>query len=515
MNLQASNVFIDQLFRREIVPAHKHRQQNAPIKRLLLCLRSEAPTARLFTCLFKPGFFFVDLLGFIHHIKVVAIAIILLPTHCMQSNERTTASLMQLPWQVLALACVFVFFPFYWRDFYPMPGTVRDFFQDWSSARSYLDGGSIYPSLPVMAEKYLNIRFDPRTMHLGQYSTHPPPSVLLFIPWAYLSYAHAFLLWNLMGLFLLMVSLAWILQELQVEWSQALAWLGVAVVVAASPLQSQIYHAQMNLLLLFLITASWRADRHGHAGWAGAWLGLAAAIKLMPAFLFLIFLVRGSWKALFVGGIVWAACLLAAVGCFGWEAFSFYSQHLMPHLQQYRSAWLNQSLHGYFSRLLDVGQQTPNVIPWMTVPWLAKGLTWLSAGGVTFWSGWLTWSNRKQRRHDSSWGATLTAMLLASPFTWDHYLLLLVLPLILLARSYTAGPARWSWLYGVVLGLLWLHPAAAWSLTIPGGFDRGVATPWRSMTVISYKCYAMLILLALQWRLEHQRLVSALHEREK
>lgn len=417
---------------------------------------------------------------------------------CMNPNETAQANLMRLPWQVLALAAVFVFFPFYLRDIYPPDGAVRDFFQDWSSARSFLEGGPVYPSLPDAAQRYLSISLNPESMHLGQYSTHPPASVIVYLPLGYLPYRTAFLVWNLLSLLLFGMSLFWMLQGLGIRLTSPLMWLGLAVCATASPLQSQVYHAQMNLLLLFLITASWRADRTSSQGLAGMYLGLAAALKFMPAYLFLVFLARGRWRAIVVGGLTFLGCQALALGLFGWDAFVFYQQHLMPHLGEYRSAWLNQSLNGFFSRLFDVGSQTPNVEPLLAAPWLAKSLYWACAGAMTGMMGWLIWRRGFLRGEDQAWALTLTGMLLVSPFTWDHYLVLLAWPMLLVVPRLARRNSWLSWLFGLTLGLLWLHPAAAWDWTIPGGFDQGRATPLRSLTWISYKFYALLLLFYIQ-----------------
>jgi uncharacterized membrane protein len=64
-----------------------------------------------------------------------------------------------------------------------------------------------------------------------------------------------------------------------------------------NPLLIHILQGQINILILMLLTAGWMLDRRGPEGWAGVLVGLAAAIKLAPAFLFTYFLFTRRWRA--------------------------------------------------------------------------------------------------------------------------------------------------------------------------------------------------------------------------
>ena len=63
-------------------------------------------------------------------------------------------------------------------------------------------------------------------------------------------------------------------------------------------------------------------------------------------------------------------------------------------------------------------------------------------------------------------------MLLISPVTWDHYFLLLIIPLAML----WAQLPKATWARGVfllIIGVLSLHPVVLWDATVPGGFSSG------------------------------------------
>src|SRR4051812_26868986 len=78
---------------------------------------------------------------------------------------------------------------------------VTDFFQDWASARNYLDGLPIYTNHQVTIPRYVG-PVDP-ICYSNQVNAHPPTSVLLLLPVARLDYRPALLVWNLTSLAML------------------------------------------------------------------------------------------------------------------------------------------------------------------------------------------------------------------------------------------------------------------------------------------------------------------------
>jgi hypothetical protein len=72
---------------------------------------------------------------------------------------------------------------------------------------------------------------------------------------------------------------------------------------------------------------------------------------------------------------------------------------------------------------------------------------------------------RAQSRYerDHAFATCITAMLLVTPIVWDHYLLLLLLPVALLWASLpTSGPVRWDFRLIPSLGSSW-DLVAAWA----------------------------------------------------
>jgi hypothetical protein len=231
-------------------------------------------------------------------------------------------------------------------------------------------------------------------------------------------------------------------------------------------------------------------------------MGTAAAIKMFPAFLFLYFLVRGRWRVLAGGALVGALWTGLAAVVLGTEALKDYAFNVVPYLSQtYRDSWLNLSLTGYWHKLFagsDTGGHTHSL--WHA-PRLAAVLAATTCLAVSALAAWAALRARSQAECDRAFVLTILAMLLVSPITWGHYLLLLLLPIVLLWQRVP----RWSVsraLLWVCVTLVWVNPVGmSWGYLFPGiPYARWfvpVAQPWQVLTVLSLHTYVLLLLFAM------------------
>ena len=120
----------------------------------------------------------------------------------------------------------------------------------------------------------------------------------------------------------------------------------------------------------------------------------------------------------------------------------------------------------------------------------------LSAAVVTLITARAILSARKQLQSDRAFGVTTTAMLLVSPVTWDHYFLMLVLPLALV----------WMWLppqsscrplFLFTVAGLWLSALTVGQAFVPDGDPPRDMFPMHVVTLLSFQCYALVSLFAL------------------
>jgi hypothetical protein len=375
---------------------------------------------------------------------------------------------------------------------------VFDFLQDWLSARNYWAGQPVYGSQEEALRRHLNSTRnpnDPRNRFFNEVNAHPPTAVLLVLPLAWLDYPTAFLMWSLLSLALGGLSLWLVVRLLRVAWSPWSLLPLVALLLVCNPFRQQMHEGQWSLLVLFLLVATWAAARSGYAVTAGVLLALATAVKLIPAFVFVYFAWRREWRTVLAGLVSLALLTGLTVAVLGVETCRSYVETI-PSLAIHDSSWVNASLTGFWSKLFATPTHRYLREPLWTNPALAEWGAWLSCVLVTLI---LLGTLRKMEPADVpdlGYGLTLIALLLVSPVTWEHYFLLLLVPLaVIWQRLPTSVPARIG--FGLIVTLLWIQPRWLWNLAIPGTWLYGTARPWQTLTVLSLQFYALVALFAL------------------
>jgi hypothetical protein len=377
---------------------------------------------------------------------------------------------------------------------WPPSDFVTDFFQDWASARNYLDGLPIYTRHRVTIPRYVGT-VDPICFS-NEINAHPPTSVLLMLPVARLDYRPALLAWNLASLAMLAACLWIVAHELGVAFSPWMIAPGLALALLCRPLLQQLIHGQLNLALLLLVTAAWAADRRGRPAWAGALVGAAAAIKLFPGFLFLYFAMRGRWSAVLAGALALVLLTGITVAVLGPGVYWAYVHDVLPQLEKFRTSWFNASLVGFWTKLLDPATHEERVEPLCRSATGARAGILLSGLALITCLAWAVRRAKSRTQLDHAYGAAVTGMLLLSPITWDYAFLLLLFPVVLLWRDPPRSESA-KLLLVTALAALWFWQKPLCRALIPGGDLHGVAFPMHTFTVLSYQCYALIIVFAL------------------
>ncbi|KUF20277.1 glycosyltransferase 87 family protein [Streptomyces silvensis] len=297
--------------------------------------------------------------------------------------------------------------------------------------------------------------------------TYPPFSALLFTPLTLLEPADLRPLATLGNLLLLVVfvrlSLLLVCERRHARVATAL-WAS-ALAVWAEPVWTTLRYGQINLLLAVLVM--WDLTRRPGHRWAGAGIGLAAAIKLTPA-LFAVFLLlvgvavaarRGVWRpavrhacvaaATFLGATLCAAVVLPA------DSRTFWTRVIFSTDRAGRPEnTANQSVRGVLARLLH----TPD-----------PGVLWAACAGLVCAVG-LAVAVAAAARGERAWGAAACAAtaLLVSPVSWSHHWVWCV-PMVLLLWSRATrwgGTGRWAAAGG--LALVFCSYALWWVPHTPG-----------------------------------------------
>jgi hypothetical protein len=346
-------------------------------------------------------------------------------------------------------------------------------------------------------------------------NAHPPICVVLALPLVALSYPDAVLVWNLVSLSALFLSLWIIRRELAIPFSGWSVFPLVALLLICNPFRQQVIQGQLTLLLLLLLTGCWAAQRSNRAGWAGVLLGTATAIKLFPGFLFIYFILQRQWKAVMAGILTVAVITALIIPMLGVETFTSYGMDVIPRVAVFRASWFNASLPGLWTKLFDPDTEGDPVHPvhirieplWRSLA-LARLGTWVSCGVVVAVQAWIAWRARSRVEKDLAFGLTIIAMLLVSPITWDHYLLLLTVPLAVLWTR-LPRPNLVRMLFLIILIAFWIEPARLFDALVPGGYKQGTAYPIHTLCVLSIPCYALLILFALNAAISLRNTVPA------
>jgi alpha-1,2-mannosyltransferase len=377
---------------------------------------------------------------------------------------------------------------------WPPREIVSDFFQDWASARNFLNGLPIYTEHTVTIPRYVG-EVAP-ICYCNLVNAHPPTSVLLLLPVAWLDYRPALVAWNLAGLVMLGVSLWIVCRQLEISLPVRSILPALAILLLCRPLHQQLFHGQLNLVLLLLVTGAWAAERSGWPGWAGILVGAATAIKLFPAFLFLYFLLRRQWAALFSGALTLVLLTGLTAAVLGPDVYPTYFRDVLPRLEKFRTSWFNASLVGFWTKLFNPATREEHVEPlWRSAAAARAGTlaSWLAVIAVVSCS---VRAARTRTQLDHAFGVTLTGMLLLAPITWDYALLLLLVPVSVLWVDPPRSEAA-KLLLVLALAAFWFWQKPLCELVIPGGISQGVALPVHTLTVISYPCYALVIVLIL------------------
>ena len=400
-------------------------------------------------------------------------------------------------WGGLALVVGIVMAPVHLASLRPPAGLVIDFFQEWASARNYWEGQAVYTEQSRTIPLYLGKKELNSLERAIEVNAHPPPAILLALPLSRLPYRDAALVWNLVSLAMLAISLYLVRKGLGIPFSTWSLFPLATLLLLCTPLLMQQYLGQLNLVILVLLTGVWAADRSGRPLLAGVCLGMATAIKLFPGFLFIYFIIRGQWRTV-IAGLV-SLFLLAGftAALFGPETYRYYFLVVVPRVAtRFRGCWSNASLVGFWVKLFDPPPDYTPVLPIWQSPVAARLGILASCSAILAVVAWIIRRSKSLLDRDFAFSLAVTAMLLVSPITWEHYLLLLLVPIaVIWTRLPPTDAARI--LFTAILIAFWSWPMRIEDLLIPGGVATGIASPLHTLTILSYQCYALIVLFAL------------------
>ena len=385
---------------------------------------------------------------------------------------------------------------------YPMPTSgqneifVPDFFQDYASARNYHEKLPVYTDHNITAMLYLDTRLKGGDEYFSfKVNAHPPSSILIFLPFGKLDFYRAYAIWNLFGMILFVVSIILLLRELNVKANIWIISPMVVAILAGNTVCEVVRLGQLGFILLFLFVLIWIADRSRMWTTAGFLLAIAISIKLFPAFLMIYFAAKRRWSALIscLVSIVAIASVTAMI--FGISTYREYFINVFPRFYWFKNAWFNVSISGYFGRLLDAAPSIerhffitePLFYSPTTAYILSSFFSMITISIYLYSSMFCETGNNK----DLSFGLSLIVMILVSPIAWDHYLVILTIPIIQAFVMINKNRSLCK-LILICVFILWCISPSILSSPFIGLYDA--ATPILSATVLSTHFYVLYLL---------------------
>ncbi|GGL86534.1 mannosyltransferase [Nakamurella endophytica] len=276
----------------------------------------------------------------------------------------------------------------------------------------YVQGGQhLGPSLYEFVTQPLELPF-----------TYPPFSALVFVPLGWLPWVVARVLWQLASVAALALVILFTLQLLGRAGRHAtrpLPHLTGTVVTATAvsmwlePVRTTFNYGQINLFLAAILLGGAVSARDW---WAGASVGLAAGIKLVPAITGLYYLLQRRWTAAVWAVAVFVATVVLMVAIIPRETWRYFTT-LIFDPGRTGPVWsvINQSLRGALARLAGHDVSTS----WLVAAVLSVAL------GV-----WAAVAASRAGDRTASLLAVQFVGLLVSPISWSHHWVW-VLPLLL------------------------------------------------------------------------------------
>jgi len=278
---------------------------------------------------------------------------------------------------------------------------------------------------------------------------HPPFEALLFVPFTYLPYFSAYLLWNVINL-LILCSLPLLLRQHipLIRWASSAFWLLAALAffpVFVTLLQGQDTIILLLLLALMFISLKKKADFS-----AGLWLGLGLFRFQVIMALVVLLLLNRKWKAIagfLSAGFVLAVISIVLVGAKGASNYPSYlwsAEKQMHHGASIVSDMPN--LRGFIETVLGQTVSSPAVNSLIAI----SSITLLAAA-----TKWKLWVNL-----NLGFSLAIIVAILVSYHSLAHDLSVLFLPGLLIINCLRAGETR-AWRRLALLGpmlLLFLSP---------------------------------------------------------
>ncbi|MBN1919759.1 MAG: DUF2029 domain-containing protein [Anaerolineae bacterium] len=337
---------------------------------------------------------------------------------------------------------------------------MKDFIQEYLLARAVMSKVNPYLPLPVLVEKFIG----PVTVPLMPHATpHPPPAILLGLPFAAFPYSWAAAIWGVLTLVCAGITVQLILIELTGKCPSVLSTIVVTLLwLGWQPFLYELIYGQFMILLGLLLILAWRFVRRGNHLLGGFFLGLVFALKLLAWPLILYFVFERQWRIVTVVLLTFFVANLGATLLTSydttWEYYGNLGSSVMP---LYRSSPDNFSLWTISWRLFEgTGSPVRADLESPPVVFAPRVASWITYGALLSVLLATFKSVARVSNFDTVYGIFVGISIFMSPIAWIHYFSWLVFPISLLVLNLKALKFPLWETNMAVLGctLLYLYP---------------------------------------------------------
>jgi hypothetical protein len=258
---------------------------------------------------------------------------------------------------------------------------------------------------------------------------HPPTTSFWFLPLGRMSLHAAGVVLGWVTILSLLIELAAILSVLHYPAPLVTAWLMSCFILSCSFMRYHLVVGQISGLIGFLYFAAWMYGRRGDDWLAGAALGIACTLKAFPGLMVVFFLLSCRWRvaAAAIGVyLVVAAYMTAGFGVSSWKLFLTQQG---PIANLWMASIQNQSIHGIILRMFrpvcgprgGLIREATLLSSLLAASLIAFGL-WTVRRIVTLPAGF-----------DVAYALFVVLSMVTSQWTWEHYSVIYVLPMLILA----------------------------------------------------------------------------------
>jgi len=340
----------------------------------------------------------------------------------------------------------------------------------------------VYPNPPIMALILIPIVNWPESVGL------PPQAAAL--GW--------FALKALMAMFVF----RWVFTMLETPQNPFPLWAkALTVLLSLRPIAGDLSHGNVNLFILFLVTAALYCWHNKRDFWGGVLLALAISCKVTPA-LFVPYLIwKRAWTAL--AGVAIGMALFFWPGlipalCLGWDGHaqqleSWIRGMVRPFLVEgvVWSEHNNQSIPGLVYRLTTHSPSFSTYVDHVYTPtrydnlfdWGIPAARWCIKGCMALFVGLIVWTCKPRWKpmegesvsvpRMAEYSLIVLGMLLFSERTWKHHCVTLVLPFAVLCYYLARGWAETRLRNGLIAMLVMVFLLMSSTSTSLLGRDGG------------------------------------------